>query len=114
MINNSDDMLSWIEENDIIILDRGFCDSFCVLKSFGIDVPNPCFLGHNEKQLDFQQAYISRFIIMLRWKVESINTNISRFKWFCHAIPSRLSLAKSPVSRAKNASSPVNHLYFHR
>ena len=66
MINNFDDILNWIEEYDIMILDRSFRDSLGVLKSFGIDVAMPCFLSHNEKQLDVQEANNSRFVTMLR------------------------------------------------
>ncbi|CAF2218429.1 unnamed protein product [Rotaria magnacalcarata] len=33
MINNYDDILQWVEENDIMVLDRGFRDSLGVLKS---------------------------------------------------------------------------------
>ena len=87
MINNFDDILNWIEENDIMILDRGFRVSLGVLKSFDIDVAMPCFLNHNEKQLDVQEANNSRFVTMLRWVVESVNARIKRFKWFSQVIP---------------------------
>lgn len=87
MINNYDDILNWIEENDIMILDRGFRDSLGVLKSFGIDVAMPSFLGPKQKQFDVQAANNSRFVTMLRWVVESVNARIKRFKWFNQVIP---------------------------
>ena len=90
MINNFDDILNWIEENDIMILDRGFRDSLGVLKSFGIAVAIPCFLSHNEKQFDVQEANNSRFVTMLRRVVESVNARIKRFKWFGQVIPNSL------------------------
>ena len=87
MINNYDDILGWIEENDIMILDRGFRDSLGVLKSLGIDVAMPSFLDPNQKQFDVQNANNSRFVTMLRWVVESVNARIKRFKWFNQVIP---------------------------
>jgi hypothetical protein len=87
MINNYDDILNWVEENDIMILDRGFRDSLGVLKSLGIDVAMPSFLGPKQKQFDVQQANNSRFVTMLRWVVESCNARIKRFKWFSQVIP---------------------------
>ncbi|CAF2973288.1 unnamed protein product [Rotaria sp. Silwood2] len=67
MINNYDDILNWIQENDIRIPDRGFRDSLGVLKSLGIDVAMPSFLGRKRKQFDIQDANNSRFVTMLRW-----------------------------------------------
>ena len=45
MINNYDDILGWIEDNDIMILDRSFRDSLGALKSLGIDVAMPSLLS---------------------------------------------------------------------
>ena len=87
MINNYDDILGWIEENDIMILDRGFRDSLGVLKSLGIDVPMPSFLGPKQNQFDVQDANNSRFVTTLRWVVESVYARIKRFRWFNQVIP---------------------------
>jgi hypothetical protein len=87
MINNYDDILNWIEENDIMILDRGFHDSLGVLKSLGIDVAMPSFLGSKQKQFDVQDANNCRFVTMLRWVVEGVNARIKCFKWFNQVMP---------------------------
>ncbi|CAF4616697.1 unnamed protein product [Rotaria socialis] len=87
MINNYDDILQWVEENDIMILDRGFRDSLGVLKSLGIDVAMPSFLGPKQNQSDVQDANNYRFVTILRWVVESVNARIKRFKWFNQVIP---------------------------
>ena len=76
MINNYDDILGWIEENDIMILDRGFRDSLGVLKSLGIDAAMPSFLDPNQKQFNVQNAKNSHFVTKLRWVVESVNARI--------------------------------------
>jgi hypothetical protein len=86
MLNNYEDLLNWIEENDIMILDRGFRDSLGVLKSFGIDVAMPSFLDRKQKQSNVQEANGFRFVTMLRWVVESVNARIKRFKWFNQVI----------------------------
>ncbi|CAF3862255.1 unnamed protein product [Rotaria sp. Silwood2] len=44
MRNNYEDILNWVQENDIMILDRGFRDSLGVLKALGIDAAMPSFL----------------------------------------------------------------------
>ena len=87
MINNYDDILGWTEENDIMILDRGFRDSLGVLRSLGIDVAMPSFLDPNQKQLDVRNANNSFFVTILRWVVGSVNVCIKRFKWFNQVIP---------------------------
>ncbi|CAF4941970.1 unnamed protein product [Rotaria sp. Silwood1] len=62
-------------------------DNKRILKSLGIDVVMPSFLGPKQKQLDVQQANNSRFVTMLRWVVESVNSRIKRYKWFNQVIP---------------------------
>ena len=66
MVNNYDDMLNWVEENNIMILNRDFSDSLGVLKSLGIDVARPSFLGAKQKQFDVQSTNNSCFVTMLR------------------------------------------------
>jgi hypothetical protein len=47
----------------------------------------PSFLDPKQKQFDVQEANNSRFVTMLRWVVESVNSPIKRFKWFNQVIP---------------------------
>ena len=86
MLNNYEDILSWVQENDIMILDRGFRDSLGVLKALGIDVAMPSFLGRGRRQFNVYDANRSRFITKLRWVVEGINARLKRFKWFGQTI----------------------------
>jgi hypothetical protein len=60
-INNYDDTLNWIEENDIMILDRGFRNSLGILKSLGVDVAMPSFLDPKQKQFDVITRVLARF-----------------------------------------------------
>jgi hypothetical protein len=56
MLNNYEDILTWIRDGDIMILDRGFRDSLGVLKALGIDAAMPSFLDKQQKQLDVFEA----------------------------------------------------------
>ena len=86
MLNNYEDILTWIKEGDIMILDRGFRDLFGVLKSLGIDAGMPSFLAKNQQQFNMYDATRSRFVIKLRWVVESVNARLKKFKWFSQTI----------------------------
>jgi hypothetical protein len=86
MLKNYEDILTWIKEDDIMILDRGFRDSLGVLKALGIDAAMPSFLGKNQRQFDVYDANRSRFVTKLRWVVESVNARLKRFKWFSQTI----------------------------
>jgi DDE superfamily endonuclease len=86
MLNNYEDILNWIKEGDIMILDRGFRDSLGVLKSLGIDAAMPSFLSQSERQFDVYDANRSRFVTKIRWVVESVNVRLKRFKWFSQTI----------------------------
>lgn len=86
MLNNYENILTWIKDGDIMILDRGFRDSLGVLKTLGIDTAMPSFLGKNRSQFDVYDANRSRFITKLRWVVESINARLKRFRWFSQTI----------------------------
>ena len=81
LLNNYDDILNWVEDNDIMVLDRGFRDSLGVLKALGIDTSMPSCLGMGRRQFDVYDANRSRFITKPRWVVESVNTRLKRLKW---------------------------------
>ena len=46
MINNCGNILNWIDDNDIMIVDRGFRGSLGALKAFCMDVAMPSFMIH--------------------------------------------------------------------
>ena len=49
IINNYDNILNWIKNNDIMIIDRGFRDSLGALKAVDIDVAMPSFMNPHQK-----------------------------------------------------------------
>ena len=86
MLSNYEALLSWVQDNDIMILDRGFRDSLGLLKAFGIDAAMPSFLGREREQFNVYDANRSRFIAKLRWVVEGVNARLKRFKWLSQII----------------------------
>jgi hypothetical protein len=75
-----EDILGGINEDDILILDRGFRDSLGALKALGIDVAMPSFLDQNQRLFDVNNANRSHFVTKLRWVVECVNARLKRFK----------------------------------
>ena len=45
LINNKDDILNWIHERDIVVVDRGFRDSTGMMRALGLDVCMSDFLN---------------------------------------------------------------------
>lgn len=77
----------WYEENDIIILDRGYRDSAPILEQLGIIMKSPPFLGNNRRQFSTEEANASRLITKSRWIVEARNGHIKNiFKFFGNTI----------------------------
>ncbi|CAF1598422.1 unnamed protein product, partial [Didymodactylos carnosus] len=50
-LSDMEDVLQWVQENDVLVVDRGFCNCLGVMKRFGIDVAMPPFLD-GKKQFD--------------------------------------------------------------
>ena len=86
MLNNYEDILTWIKEDDVMIVDRSFRDSLRVLKTLGIDTGMPFFLDNNQRQFNVYDANRSRFVTKLRWVVGSVNAHLKRFRWFSQTI----------------------------
>ena len=85
LINNKDDILNWIHERDIVVVDRGFRDSTGMMRALGLDVCMPDFLN-GRRRFDALEANRSRFISKIRWVVESANGRVKHFKWLNQTI----------------------------
>ena len=72
-INNEQDVLNWIHDDDVVIVDRGFRDSISTLNRFGLNVQMPDFLK-GKKQFPCREANRTRCVTKVRWIVESGNT----------------------------------------
>ena len=71
--NNEQDVLNWIHDDDVVVVDRGFRDSVSTLNRFGLNVQMPDFLK-GKKQLSCREANRIRCVTKVRWIVESGNT----------------------------------------
>ncbi|CAF1115343.1 unnamed protein product [Didymodactylos carnosus] len=69
-INNEQDILNWLHEDDIIVVDRGFRDSINTIERFGFNVEMPDFLK-GKKQLSCKEVNHSRCVTKVRWILES-------------------------------------------
>jgi hypothetical protein len=62
MRTNREDVLDWVEEDDVFIVDRGFRDSMTYLEELGIKAVMPAFMKKGEKQMSTQDANTSRLV----------------------------------------------------
>lgn len=69
-INNEQDVLSWLHDNDVVVVDRGFRDAVNTIKRFGFNVEMPDFLK-GKKQLSCKEANRSRCVAKVRWIIET-------------------------------------------
>ncbi|VDI45794.1 Hypothetical predicted protein [Mytilus galloprovincialis] len=72
---NIEKITDWLQEDDILIVDRGFRDSLDLLNELGIKSEMPSFLGRGEKQHSVEESNTTRLVTKLRWIVESINAD---------------------------------------
>ncbi|XP_033739141.1 uncharacterized protein LOC117326498 [Pecten maximus] len=84
---NVEDIRSWIKEEDIFIVDRGFRDSILLLEDLGIKAEMPRFLVKGQKQMSTEDANMSRLVTKVRWVVESSNARIKGWKYLDHTLP---------------------------
>jgi len=63
MINtNVEDIKSWVREDDIFVVDRGFRDALELLKDLGIKAEMLCFLPKGQQQMSMDDANSSRLV----------------------------------------------------
>ncbi|CAC5369106.1 unnamed protein product [Mytilus coruscus] len=85
--NNAETMKSWLNEDDVMIVDRGFRDSLNFLNELGIKTEMPKFLKKGEKQHDVEDSNSSRLTTKIRWIVESANGRMKQWKYLANVVP---------------------------
>ncbi|CAF3534090.1 unnamed protein product [Rotaria socialis] len=85
LLRNTDHILSWLKEHDILVVDRGFRDSIGVMKALGLEAIMPSFLD-GRRQFSAEEANESRCITKIRWVVEAANRRLKQFKYFANTI----------------------------
>ncbi|CAM4849082.1 unnamed protein product [Rotaria magnacalcarata] len=79
LLNNEQDILKWLKDDDIIILDRGFRDVVPTMKMLGFQTVMPSFLN-GRPQLTTEEANESRLVTANRWVIESSTYQIRMAK----------------------------------
>ncbi|CAF3548310.1 unnamed protein product [Rotaria socialis] len=85
LLNNEQQILNWLRDDDILVLDRGFRDVVNTLSRLRLQVAMPGFL-HNQKQFSPDEANRTRFVTKTRWVVESVNGKIKNWKFFAQTL----------------------------
>lgn len=67
---NDGNILDWLEDDDVIVVDRGFRDAVGTMVQLGFRVQIPCFLK-DRKQLPTREANSTRCVTKVRWVIES-------------------------------------------
>ena len=71
------------QENDIVVLDRGYRDALPMLQNRGISVKMPSLHRSGQRQFSTEEANASRLVTKTRWIVEARNGHLeSIFKFF--------------------------------
>lgn len=82
---DTEEIKTWLQEDDILIVDRGFRDSAGVLADLGIQMEMPSFLQKGHKQHKTEDANSSRLITKIRWVVESVNARIKTWRYLARS-----------------------------
>lgn len=80
---------NWFQENDILIVDRGFRDAVDFLEE-GFNVKMPFYLKKGSKQHSTEEANLSRLITIVRLMVKSANGRIKQWKLLGKTVPNTL------------------------
>ncbi|XP_060555609.1 uncharacterized protein LOC132716364, partial [Ruditapes philippinarum] len=84
---NIQNFREFLQEGDILVVDRGFRDSLTLLADLGINAEMPALISKGQKQLSTKEANSSRLVTKVRWVVESANARIKRFKMLATVLP---------------------------
>ncbi|CAF3738772.1 unnamed protein product [Rotaria socialis] len=82
---NTDGIRNWLNEDDVIVVDRGFRDCVNAMEDLGLNVVFPPFLN-GRKQFTTTAANQSRFVTKVRWVVEAENGRIKQFKFLANTV----------------------------
>lgn len=86
MNTDTEEIKTWLQEDNILIVDRGFRDSAGVLADLGIQMEMPSYLQRGHKQHTTEDANSSRLITKIRWIVESVNARIKTWRYLARQL----------------------------
>ena len=84
---NIDDIKTWLKDDDILVVDRGFRDCLDFLQQLGLKTEMPHFLPKGRKQHTTPESNSSRFVTKIRWVIESVNGRIKQWRALEQVVP---------------------------
>lgn len=84
---NLDNIKTWLKDDDILVVDRGFRDCREFLHELGLKTEMPHFLPKGRKQHTTLESNSSRFVTKLRWVIESVNGRIKQWRALEQVVP---------------------------
>jgi len=86
--NDVQGMRAWFQQDDIVLVDRGYRDTTDFLEGIDIRYKMSALLQQGQCQLTTEEANESRLVTKSRWINEACNGHIkSIFKFFDHTVP---------------------------
>ncbi len=86
IIHTHQELIDWMEDEDVAILDRGFRDCIDQMKELGLECKMPSYLQKGVPQHTIEEANDSRLITKLRWVVESYHGRVKKWTFFDNRI----------------------------
>ncbi|CAF4084367.1 unnamed protein product [Rotaria magnacalcarata] len=97
LYKNEQDIVNWLHEDDILIVDRGFRDAISAIKHFGYEPVMPSFLKRRE-QLSTDEVNYTRLITKVRWVIERIWCRLSE-NYNSEKKRAKIKTAKSKIAK---------------
>ena len=88
ILSQFDILKSWMDDGDVLIVDRGFRDVIDLLSDLGYDTKMPSFLSAGKSQHDSLQANMDRQCTKTRWVVESYHGRLKKWRFFKETLTS--------------------------
>ena len=88
--NNKENIAQWLQKGDTLVIDRGFRDALDYLHKHNYQTFMPAFLNKNSKQFSTRTGNETRFVMKIRWIIESVNGRIKQWRIFDKVLPNSL------------------------
>ena len=86
VLRTCDSLIGWCEDDDVMLVDRGFRDVIDTFRKIGYEPKMPAFLRKGQTQHTTEEANESRFCIKNRWVVESYHARIKRWRLLAETV----------------------------
>lgn len=104
------DLVEWLQEGDVCVVDRGFRDVLDVFEDLGLETKMPSFLKPGMAQHNTEEANQSRLVTKVRWAVEAYHGRMKKWLFFDKVIHHDFLDVVGPLNRiltgAMNAFRP--------